>query len=149
MQAANISVFVSVLRNEYVSLAYDYFSDPIVELATYIAGLGVNGVITEFPGTASKYLRSPCSDLNAEIAILPAEPGGLLSQVPPEAMSPAVAPSPPLDMADVIDPPLPAVAKVDSPATPGTPGRKSSSTTIAANIGLSLVAIMVISLLFA
>ncbi|GLU01375.1 hypothetical protein SLE2022_186860 [Rubroshorea leprosula] len=149
MQGANISVFVSVLRNEYVSLAYDYFSDPIVELATYIAGLGVNGVITEFPGTASKYLRSPCSDLNAEIAILPAEPGGLLSQVPPEAMSPAVAPSPPLDMADVIDPPLPAVAKVDSPATPGTPGRKSSSTTIAANIGLSLVAITVISLLFA
>lgn len=49
MQAANISVFVSVLRNEFIALNFDYFSDPMVELATYIADMEVSGVITEFP----------------------------------------------------------------------------------------------------
>ncbi|GKV03334.1 hypothetical protein SLEP1_g15655 [Rubroshorea leprosula] len=88
---------------------------------------------------------SPCNDLNNEVAILPAEPGGLLFQVHPETQPPAVAPSPPLEIADVVDPPLPAVANVSSPSSPYTTEPISSSTAKAANIGLSLTAIVVIS----
>lgn len=56
MFAANISVFVSVLRNEFMALAFDYFSDPTVEVATYVLGLGLDGVVTEYPATASSYM---------------------------------------------------------------------------------------------
>lgn len=58
MHAANISVYAFPFRNEFVSLAFDFFSDPIIELATYLArdGLGVDGVMTEFPATANAYL---------------------------------------------------------------------------------------------
>lgn len=56
MKAANISVYVSQLRNEFIALAFDFFSDPILELATYVQGLKVDGLITDFPATASKYL---------------------------------------------------------------------------------------------
>ncbi len=62
-QKANVSVFVYVLRNEYITLAFDYFSDPTVEIATFVEAAGVDGLITEFPGTASTYL-SMCYNLN-------------------------------------------------------------------------------------
>lgn len=56
MHAANLSVYVSVLRNEYLALAFDYYADPILELATYIVGLEVDGVVTDFPATATRYM---------------------------------------------------------------------------------------------
>lgn len=56
MHAANISVHVSVFRNEYLAIAFDYFSDPMVELATFVAGVEVDAVVTEFPATAAAYL---------------------------------------------------------------------------------------------
>jgi glycerophosphoryl diester phosphodiesterase len=61
-QKANVSVYVYVLRNEYITLAFDYYSDPIVEIASFDAA-GVDGIITEYPGTASKYM-SKCQDLS-------------------------------------------------------------------------------------
>ncbi|KAL0887097.1 hypothetical protein Bca101_011080 [Brassica carinata] len=154
MHKGNISVYVSVLRNEYVSIAFDYFSDPTIEFATFIAGNGVDGVITEFPATAMRYLRSPCSDLNKEqpYAILPAEAGSLISVANKEAQPPAIAPSPPLDAKDVIDPPLPPVANIASHnatgAPPNAPGRSGSVATTA-NLCLSLLAILAMGLLFA
>lgn len=57
MQAANLSVFLSVLSNEFTGIAYDFFSDPVAELATYIS-FGVNGIVTEFPATATAYLSN-------------------------------------------------------------------------------------------
>ncbi|KAJ4911126.1 Glycerophosphodiester phosphodiesterase GDPDL7 [Raphanus sativus] len=154
MHKGNISVYVSVLRNEYISIAFDYFSDPTIELATFIAGNGVDGVITEFPATATRYLRSPCSDLNKDqpYAILPAEAGALLSVAAKEAQPPASAPSPPLDAKDVIDPPLPPVANMgssDGEATPHAPTHSGTITTTSANLGLSLLAILALGLLFA
>lgn len=58
MHAANITVYAFPFRNEFVSLAFDFFSDPMMEIATYLAhdGLGVDGVMTEFPATANAYL---------------------------------------------------------------------------------------------
>ncbi|XP_007011972.2 PREDICTED: glycerophosphodiester phosphodiesterase GDPDL7 [Theobroma cacao] len=149
MHAGNISVYVFVLRNEFVALPFDFYADPMVELATYVAALEVDGVITDFPGTASRYMRSPCVDLNGEIAIIPAEPGALLKQVPPMALSPANPPNPPLEVADVVDPPLPPVANVSSSTadSPGAPAPSSSGMAITANFGLGLAAITALSLL--
>ncbi|XP_010453117.1 PREDICTED: glycerophosphodiester phosphodiesterase GDPDL6 [Camelina sativa] len=154
MHKANISVYVSVLRNEYISIAFDYFSDPTVELATFIAGSGVDGVITEFPATATRYLRSPCSDLNKDqpYAILPAEAGALMAVADKEAQPPASAPNPPLDAKDVIDPPLPPVANVASSnetggGQPHTPP-PSGTVATAANLSLSLLAMMAFGLLY-
>ena len=57
MHKNNISVYASVFSNEFVSIAQDYFSDPIIELATFIsAPFAVDGVITEYPATATAYL---------------------------------------------------------------------------------------------
>ena len=59
LHAANISAYVSVLRNEYVAIAFDFFSDPVVELATYIGRIGIDGVVTDYPRTADAYLSKP------------------------------------------------------------------------------------------
>ncbi|CAD5173509.1 unnamed protein product [Musa acuminata subsp. malaccensis] len=147
MHAANISVYVSVLRNEFLTIAFDYFSDPMVELATYVAGVGVDGVVTEFPATAAAYLKSPCSDLNANLpySILPAEPGTLLSLASPDAAPPAEAPAPVLEVADVVDPPLPPVADlvekapVTSPTTQHPPSGQPANV---ANAALCLLMAM-------
>ncbi|KAK1571385.1 hypothetical protein Q3G72_016035 [Acer saccharum] len=161
LHSANISVYVSVLRNEFITFAFDYFSDPILEIATYVAGAGVDGIITQFPATASRYMRSPCSDMKADLPypILPTEPGGLLSLVPEEVQPPATAPAPALAVADIVDPPLPPVANVSTSSNPpsagGPPGappagsKPSSGIANVANISLSLVSIMVLSLLSA
>ncbi|CAN6976023.1 unnamed protein product [Brassica oleracea var. botrytis] len=151
MHKGNVSVYVSVLRNEYLSIAFDYFSDPTVEIATFIAGNGVDGVVTEFPVTATRYLRSPCSDLNKEqpYAILPAEAGALLSVAAKEAQPPARAPNPPLDARDVIDPPLPPIANIVSANASGEAPGHSGTIAATANLGLSLLTILVLGLLFA
>ncbi|XP_011017989.1 PREDICTED: glycerophosphodiester phosphodiesterase GDPDL6-like [Populus euphratica] len=153
MQAANISVYVSVLRNEFITLPFDYFSDPTIEIATYTSGIGVDGIITEYPATASRYLRNPCSSNSmpdSSYSIIPAEAGSLLKTVPEETQAPASSPTPALDVADVVDPPLPAVTKPASPP-PASPLPATSPHSKAlqniANVGLSLVAIMAFTLL--
>ncbi|KAJ0090194.1 hypothetical protein Patl1_14733 [Pistacia atlantica] len=162
MHSANISVYVSVFKNEFISLAFDYFTDPVIELATYIGGMGVDGIVTEFPATASKYLRSPCSDLNADLpyTILPITPGDMLSIIPEPVQPPASGPYPSLSIADIVDPPLPAVANGSTPddtefdfgssptGAPPVLAPSSSDKTNVANIGISIVAAMLLCLLF-
>ncbi|KAM7265324.1 hypothetical protein ACFE04_003007 [Oxalis oulophora] len=147
MHSANISVYVSVMRNEFVAIPYDCFSDPVVELATFIED-GADGVVTEFPGTASKYLRSPCADPNNEklpYNILPAEPGQLLGIIEAQARPPADPPAPVLEVADVVDPPLPAVST--STNTPDGPPAPSGGFANMAKMGFSLATIILTSLL--
>lgn len=55
LKALKLSVYVSLFRNEYLSQAYDFFADPHVELNTFFVGAGIDGVITDFPGTANRY----------------------------------------------------------------------------------------------
>ncbi|KAL3566889.1 hypothetical protein D5086_032304 [Populus alba] len=153
MQAANISVYVSVLRNEFITLPFDYFSDPTIEIATYTSGIGVDGIITEYPATASRYLRNPCSSnsmSDSSYSIIPAEAGSLLQTIPEETQPPASSPTPALDVADVVDPPLPAVTKPASPppsSPPPATSPHSNALQNIANVGLSLVAIMAFPLL--
>ncbi|PON51630.1 Glycerophosphoryl diester phosphodiesterase [Trema orientale] len=154
LHAANLSIYVDHLRNEYVTLAFDYFSDPIVEIATYVQAIEVDGFLTDYPGTASKYMRCPCTDTdpkaNVPYPILPAEAGSLLSLIPPEIQPPAQAPAAPLEAKDIVDPPLPPVAKVNESGVAGGPAEPTGSSALAnaANVGLSLVAVMVLSLLY-
>ncbi|CAL0325639.1 unnamed protein product [Lupinus luteus] len=153
LKDANLTVFTRTLRNEYTSLAFDYWSDPIFEIATYIQTARVDGLVTDFPATASRYLRSPCSDPKHVPTITPAQPGELLSTIPAELLPPAGAPLPPLEVADVVDPPLPAVvnmtkdAQAAAPTAPVAPSSVASAN--AYNVALSLVAILVFAMLSA
>lgn len=56
VKKANLTLFVHVMRNEFIAIPYDYFSDPIVEIDTYVNPMEVDGIVTEFPSTASTYL---------------------------------------------------------------------------------------------
>ncbi|XXG58911.1 hypothetical protein AAC387_Pa04g1096 [Persea americana] len=139
MHAANISVYVSTLINEYLAIAFDYFSDPMVEISTYTNALTVDGIMTEFPATATKFMRSPCfhpAD-DAPYSILPAQAGSLVSLVPPELLPPSEPPAPALTVANIVDPPLPSVKKV-APA-PGEAGTSSGRATVTINMSLCLV----------
>lgn len=55
LQAFGLHVYVQRFRNEFVSQAWDFFSDPYVEINTYVSVMEINGVITNFPATAVKY----------------------------------------------------------------------------------------------
>ncbi|KAE9604523.1 putative glycerophosphodiester phosphodiesterase [Lupinus albus] len=149
MKDANLTVFVHTLRNEYVSLALDYWSDPNVEIATYVHSAKVDGIVTDFPATASRYMRSPCSDPNNDPTILPAKPGELLRTVAPELLPPAEAPLPPLEVSNVVDPPLPPVSNpiIDGPdAAPISPPSHAWSNSD--NFGLSIGAVLVFAMIF-
>jgi hypothetical protein len=76
VKKANLTLFVHVLRNEFVTIPYDYFSDPIVEIDFYINPMDADGIVTEFPSTAMSYLSkhnflfSPCfSQFLNEVAL--------------------------------------------------------------------------------
>ncbi|KAL2929946.1 Glycerophosphodiester phosphodiesterase GDPDL7, partial [Bienertia sinuspersici] len=130
MHAANLSVHVSSLYNEYTTLAFDFFADPFIELATLIEELRVDAVVTDYPATATTYFKSPCSDptnTNLEFPISPAEPGALIELAAPQALPPSGAPAPTLDAASIVAPPLPPVTKVESPAAPTPKDQKKSA----------------------
>ena len=59
MHAGNISVHVSTLYNEFNTVAFDYFADPLIEIATLIEGFQVDALVTDFPATASNYMSKP------------------------------------------------------------------------------------------
>ncbi|XP_020582767.1 LOW QUALITY PROTEIN: glycerophosphodiester phosphodiesterase GDPDL7-like [Phalaenopsis equestris] len=143
MQRSNISVYVSVLRNEFTTIAYDFFSDPVVEIATFVGGIGVNGLITEYPATARAYLRTPCSNLtlgfptSRPYTILPVAAGGIKSLALPETLPPAQSPAPPLEPSDVVDPPLPDVVNQANPAQAQTPGSEPKASGQLSNVALN------------
>ncbi|XP_078437707.1 glycerophosphodiester phosphodiesterase GDPDL3-like [Wolffia australiana] len=112
-QAANLSVYAYLFLNEFTSQPWDFFSDPTVEINSYFQAAGVNGIITDFPQTAVAYKRNPCLALGKETPryMLPVLPGELVTLVQPPSLPPALPPSPVLDDADVIEPPLPPTSR--------------------------------------
>lgn len=132
---ANLTLHVGVLKNEFMNFGFDYFADPMVEIATYSAALVCDGIVTEFPATAAAYFRSPCSDLskNLSYTILPANPGALEKMVPLGALPPALPPAPVLEPADVIDPPLPPVSVSSPPESMPEDDAASSASSNAGN----------------
>ncbi|ONK79062.1 uncharacterized protein A4U43_C01F2510 [Asparagus officinalis] len=125
LQDSGFSVFVYFLRNEYVSQPWDFFSDPIAEINAFVQDAGVDGIITEFPGTVTRYKRNTCLKLGNKMPnyMKPVSVGTLLGAVDPTARPPAVAPMPVLDDADVAEPPLPPAPL--KPKVPSPPARSS------------------------
>ncbi|XP_062223860.1 glycerophosphodiester phosphodiesterase GDPDL7-like [Phragmites australis] len=151
LHAANLTVFIGVLRNEFMNLGFDYFADPMVEVATYSAAVMADGLVTDFPATAAAYFRSPCSDmsLNLSYSILPAQPGALVDLAAPGSLPPVGAPAPMLQPADVLDPPLPPVVAVSTAAAPAQTGATDNSTSAASfNAGSCLLVAGTVTLLF-
>ncbi|KAL4580027.1 hypothetical protein LXL04_016201 [Taraxacum kok-saghyz] len=112
LQAVNLSVYVQIMSNEFVSQPWDVFSDPYVELSTYVMGAGVDGVVTDFPATAAKYRRSKCLHLkDIPNYALAAQPGELFTAMARGLMPPAGAPNPVLTDADLADAPITSTKK--------------------------------------
>ncbi|KAK9689419.1 hypothetical protein RND81_09G058400 [Saponaria officinalis] len=115
IQSFKLPVYVQVLTNEFSSIPYDFASDPIVEINSFVMAAGVDGLITDFPQTAAAYKRNRCLTMKTTpVYMNPIRPGELFQLMSPGLIPPAEAPSPLLNEADISESPLPAVVKNDS-----------------------------------
>ncbi|KAH7860403.1 hypothetical protein Vadar_013070 [Vaccinium darrowii] len=160
LQEFKLNVYAEVFQNEFVSQAWDFFSDANVEINNFVLGGGVDGIITEFPRTAVQYKRSKCnSGLRGDKIpqfMLPVDPNkGLMSDILyPQFLPPAQAPNPVLTEADVDEPPLPSVvSKAAPPPDTGSgfiPSAPTSTTNgqpeVVASIFLSYLAVLLATL---
>ncbi|RWW27580.1 hypothetical protein GW17_00007985 [Ensete ventricosum] len=105
LQNAGLAVYAYLFQNEFVAQPWDFFSDATVEINSYVQGAGVDGLITDFPATASAKMGK-----NAPSYMSPVQGGGLLQLVSSQSLPPALSPMPVLDVSDVVEPPLPPVA---------------------------------------
>lgn len=122
-----LPVYVQLMNNEFVSQPWDFFSDPYVEINSYVNGASVDGVITDYPATAAKYRMNRCLSANETPAYMqPAGPGQLFSLMTPQLIPPAEAPSPILTDADVAEGPIPP-ARIPSPPSGGSTSPPSAS----------------------
>ncbi|KAL0711813.1 hypothetical protein Bca4012_018791 [Brassica carinata] len=94
LQKFKLPVYVELFQNEFVSQPYDFFSDPTVEINSYITGVGINGIITEFPFTAARYRRNRCLGEKEPppLYMAPVGPGNFVPLF--SALPPAEAPTP-------------------------------------------------------
>ncbi|KAL5727947.1 glycerophosphodiester phosphodiesterase [Ranunculus cassubicifolius] len=135
-------------------IAWDFFSDPTVEINSYVMGADIDGVITDFPGTSAAYRKNKCLTMgnNTPDYMLPAQPGSLMTLIQPVALPPAEAPAPILRDGDVAEPPLPPVLRQDpnsggSPPPSNTQSPSSSDPRFDTSICLSSLAMLLTSLL--
>ncbi|KAJ1441303.1 PLC-like phosphodiesterase, TIM beta/alpha-barrel domain superfamily [Sesbania bispinosa] len=122
LQSFNLSVYVETFSNEFVSQAWDYYSDAFVEINSFVLGAKVNGIITDFPKTADRYRKNKCLKHGKKVSYMsPVEPGKLLKQVTKPYLPPPAPPLPVLNDSNVTEAPLPGVSgKVPIPsAAPG------------------------------
>ncbi|KMZ69106.1 putative Glycerophosphoryl diester phosphodiesterase [Zostera marina] len=142
LQSAELSVYVYLLSNEFVTQAWDFFSDPAVQINNYIQGASVDGIITDYPATASAYKKNTClKDSPPPNYMLPVQPGGLLSLMAASALPPASAPFPSLKEADVLEPPLPP-ASLKSAGDNETQLRNSKSDGQASTMSMGMLILM-------
>ncbi|KAF5781193.1 putative glycerophosphodiester phosphodiesterase [Helianthus annuus] len=123
LHAFKLLVYVQPFNNEFVSQAWDFFSDPYVEINSYVNEAKIDGVITSYPATASKYRRNHCLGLPANQTpayMTPAGPGQLFSLMTPQLIPPAEAPNPVLEDDDVAQGPLPSSGMPSPPSRNGT-----------------------------
>ncbi|GAA0139616.1 phosphodiesterase [Lithospermum erythrorhizon] len=156
LQNFNLSVYVQLFSNEYISQAWDFFSDPYFELNSFAQISGMNGAVTDFPSTANKYRRNRCLNFKEMPPyMIPAGPGDLLKILQPSAYPPAIPPSPVLAEDDVNEPPLPAVTQ-KSPSTTGgnapgpaaaPPPPPNGQASVAASIFLSSLCLLLATVL--
>ncbi|KAL6311062.1 hypothetical protein AAG906_011929 [Vitis piasezkii] len=154
LQKNNLPVYVQLFDNEFISQAWDFFSDATVEINSFVMGAGIDGVITSFPQTAASYRKNRCLKYkNAPSYMSPVQPGSLMQVIARDDMPPAVAPYPVLTESDVAEPPLQEVA----PATPASstntgttapaPTSPNGQPKIATCIVLSNLAVLLVTVL--
>ncbi|RZB52347.1 Glycerophosphodiester phosphodiesterase GDPDL1 [Glycine soja] len=147
LKIANLLVFVETFSSEFVSPAWDFFADEIVEINTYIEGAQIDGIITNFPKIVDRYRRNKCLGLgdNKPTYMEPVQPEPLsFSRSPPNLSQKnddlrlihrwivgkfkyqrvSQATFPPLIESKVAEPPLPPVAKIAPTSSPNA-GTKS------------------------
>ncbi|KAH0987312.1 hypothetical protein GBA52_014489 [Prunus armeniaca] len=152
LQAAKLQVYVELFSNEFVSQAWDFFSDPTVEINSFVLGLNIDGVITDFPKTAARYKRNRClSEKETPNYMAPIQAASLIQVVSADYLPPAEAPNPPLTASDVVEPPLPAVESAPAPgptgnSTVGAPPPPNRQPKIAAGFFLSSLAMLIATL---
>ncbi|KAF8414198.1 hypothetical protein HHK36_002198 [Tetracentron sinense] len=151
LHSYNLRVYVQLFQNEFVSQAWDFFSDPTVEINSFVMQAKIDGIITDFPSTAVAYRKNRCLNMaHIPTYMSPVEPGSLLQFITPQELPPAVAPYPLLNDSDVIEPPLPSISKAPISNT-GAPGPAlilpSDQPGIAACVLLSTLAMLLASLL--
>lgn len=141
LQAFNLTVYVQVFRNEFISQPWDFFSDPYVEINTHWSYMGINGVITDYPKTAARFKRNRCLGYkNVPIYMSPVQPGSLLAIMSKQDLPPAEAPNPILTDDSVIEPPLPPVTARPPPTNssgstaPGPVAPNGQATLVAGSI---------------
>ncbi|KVI10438.1 Glycerophosphoryl diester phosphodiesterase [Cynara cardunculus var. scolymus] len=125
LHASKLPVYVQFFHNEFISQPWDFFSDPYVEINSYINGAEVDGVVTDYPATSARYRRNLCLALPAEQTpqyMVPAAPGQLYTFMTPEFMPPVGAPHPVLTDDDVAEAPVPPARRPSPPAGGGGGG---------------------------
>ncbi|XP_074380078.1 glycerophosphodiester phosphodiesterase GDPDL3-like [Apium graveolens] len=100
LQAFKLPVYVKLFQNDFTTQVWDFYADPYVELNQFSVGSGVNGMVTDFPETSSKYRRNRCLTSGKRPVYMdpvPVDRGGLLTfsqtQPPAAAPSPVLTPS--------------------------------------------------------
>ncbi|KHN41389.1 Putative glycerophosphoryl diester phosphodiesterase 3, partial [Glycine soja] len=93
LKIANLLVFVETFSSEFVSPAWDFFADEIVEINTYIEGAQIDGIITNFPKIVDRYRRNKCLGLgdNKPTYMEPVQPGGIFGLITKELFPPVEA----------------------------------------------------------
>lgn len=93
---------------------------------------------------------SPCVDLKstAPFVFQPIKPGDYLAQVEPAVLPPAAAPIPPLQVTDVVDPPLPPVNAAARKDESGKSGDKSKSGQRRNDVDVVAMTLLFIGLVF-
>ncbi|KAL3508422.1 hypothetical protein ACH5RR_027823 [Cinchona calisaya] len=103
-----LPVYVHLFSNEFVSQAWDFLSDPYVEINMYASQMGISGVVSDYPATAAGYRRNRCLGYKSVPPyMLPVQSGCLFGVMNPSLLPSAKAPSPVLTEKDVIESPLP------------------------------------------
>ncbi|XP_061360954.1 glycerophosphodiester phosphodiesterase GDPDL3-like [Gastrolobium bilobum] len=128
LKSFNLPVYVETFSNEFVSQAWDYYSDAFVEINSFVIGAKINGIITDFPKTADRYRKNLClKHGNKAPYMSPIEPGKLLKQVTNKVYLPSPAPPlPVLNDSNVTEAPLPGVSG-QVPIPSAAPGLRAAA----------------------
>ncbi|XP_065864713.1 glycerophosphodiester phosphodiesterase GDPDL3-like [Euphorbia lathyris] len=86
LRSAGFDVYIEVFMNEFVSQAWDFFSDASVELNSYVQVANASGIITEFPLTADRFKKNKCLKMGKRTPhyMNPVTPGTFLKRIAPE-----------------------------------------------------------------
>ncbi|XP_072991107.1 glycerophosphodiester phosphodiesterase GDPDL4-like [Typha latifolia] len=145
LQTAGLSVYVYLLLNEFTSQPWDFLSDATVQINTYYQGAEVDGIITDFPGTARRYKRNSCFNMgnNSPNYMDPVRPGDLIQLINKQAVPPAQPPMPVLKASDVLEPPIPSVmTKTAAPPNSEPSGGLQSHASISILLAMLCVSLL-------